>query len=103
MGRHDTYSVHAKGQRVIDRHRNRELIADEYFVIKYDKLDMEAGLYTVSVSDSHSTCDCPAAQRPTCRHRDMVAIFIEKGYIDKQNVRYNFDKKIFTIDEPKGE
>jgi len=83
----------------MDRYRGDEIIGEQYHVIKYNQIDMESGLYTVTLSEIANLCDCPAGQKPTCRHRELVETFIKKKYVDRNDVRYNFDKKEFTIFE----
>jgi hypothetical protein len=50
---------------------------DQYRITKLtDNLDVESS-YLCTFED----CDCPAGRRPTCRHRQMLPKFIERGAV----------------------
>lgn len=91
MAKKDTYSVHYQKQKLLDQFRGDRIYGDEYAVIKYDDLGAETGVYHVVMSTLGDMCDCPASQRPTCRHREMVYIFKDQGMMDKEDVRYSYD------------
>jgi hypothetical protein len=82
MAKSDTYSVHRYN--------------GQYAVTKFDKLDVERGMYLVSQYGDRDTCTCYASNKPDCRHRQMVRTFQEKNRVDS-DWRYNYDEKV----EPK--
>jgi hypothetical protein len=93
MAKKDTYSIHYQKQTLIDQYRGDRVYGDEYAVIKYDSLGIEADIYHVVCSTLGDMCTCPASQRPTCRHREMVYIFKDTGMMDRETARYNYDTK----------
>jgi hypothetical protein len=84
MAKKDTYSVHTKK-------------GESFSVLKYDALGEATGVYTVMSTPSGYTCDCPAAVRGTCRHREIVQLFRQEGMIDNPSVRYNYDNPEWII------
>jgi hypothetical protein len=84
MAKKDTYSVHTKA-------------AEVFSVLKYDALGEATGVYTVMSSPNGFQCDCPAASRGTCRHREMVQLFKHEGFVDNPHVRYNYDNPEWII------
>ena len=52
---------------------------DQYRITKFDE-DMNP---IVSYHTTLSACDCPAGERETCRHRQMLARFLERGYVNQ--------------------
>jgi hypothetical protein len=93
MARKDTYTIHSKGKRALDDFRGDRIYGDVYAVLKYDPHGVEYGVYNVTCSMLGDWCECKAMMNRSCRHRDMVYIFKEAGQIDKDNLRYDFDKK----------
>jgi hypothetical protein len=93
VAKKDTYSIHYQRQKLLDQFRGDRIFGDEYAVIKYDQLGVEGGIYHVVCSTLGDMCDCPAGQRETCRHREMVYIFKDAGMMDRETARYNYDTK----------
>lgn len=52
--------------------------ASEFRITKFDD-DLNP---VASYITSTTTCDCPAGTRPTCRHRQMLPLFLHKAAID---------------------
>ena len=50
---------------------------DLYRITKFNDDMNPEGSY---LTDGHE-CDCPAGVRPTCRHRQMLPRFIDKGHV----------------------
>jgi hypothetical protein len=96
MAKKDTYSVHSKGKKVLDDFRGDRITGDVFAVIKYDAMGGEAGAYNVITSTIGDRCDCPAGQKQTCRHREMVYIFKEQGELDSQTARYSYDTQAWV-------
>jgi hypothetical protein len=94
MAKHDTYTVHYKGQKTVDFFKSEPILGEKYDVLKYDERGIETGVYTVTVNPiAGEFCECKASHAKTCRHREMVRIFKEAFQIDKDDLRYNFDRK----------
>lgn len=51
---------------------------NEYRITKFDSLGNVESSYLCTLSE----CQCPAGVRPTCRHRDMLPKFIQRGAVD---------------------
>jgi hypothetical protein len=52
---------------------------DGYRITKFDSdMNVESSYHCTD-----TTCDCPAGQRPMCRHREMLPAFIGRGAVDK--------------------
>lgn len=74
---------------------------DEYRITKFDEhyVPVEGSSYLCT----HKECDCPAGQRPMCRHREMLPKFIAR---DKVNTgwMYDYDRggwvQAFDDDDP---
>src|SRR5882762_5890006 len=59
----------------------------KYRITKFDEhMNVEAS-YIVSRLE----CDCPAGKRPTCRHRQMLPKFLQRGTVGT-NWWYDFDR-----------
>lgn len=59
---------------------------DQYRITKFDRdMNVESS-YLVTTYE----CDCPAAARPTCRHRQMLPKFLQRKAVD-QPWFYNFE------------
>lgn len=50
-----------------------------YKITKFTDGDVESSYIT-----TRSTCNCPAGQRPTCRHRQMLPAFLNLGVVNTQ-------------------
>jgi hypothetical protein len=50
---------------------------DQYQITKFDEHMNVESSYTCTERE----CDCPAGQRPRCRHREMLPKFISRGAI----------------------
>jgi len=96
MAKGDTYAVNYRGKTLLDEYRGDRVQGDEYAVTKFDKLGGEADVYFVVRSTFGEDCTCKAAHRITCRHRQMVNIFLQAERVNG-NWRYNYDEKV----EPK--
>jgi hypothetical protein len=60
----------------------------EFTITKFDNdLNPEA-TYALSLHE----CDCPAGHRPTCRHRQMLPIFLARDAVDS-GAFYDFEGK----------
>ena len=58
-----------------------------FLITKFDQdLNVETHYVLVPAGDNPAKliCDCPAAQRPTCRHRIMVPLFIYENKTDTE-------------------
>ena len=60
---------------------------DSFLVTKFDTdLNPEATYALSAFEDDQGvlgcTCDCPAGHRPTCRHRQMLSLFIGNKHVD---------------------
>jgi hypothetical protein len=74
---------------------NLKTLDDGSFTITKFTNDLEPeSSYTVTMD----TCDCPAGQRPTCRHRQMLPSFLDVDAAD-QPMFYNFDTKEFLVQD----
>lgn len=67
---------------------------DQYRITKFDSLGEVQSSYLCTESE----CDCPAGNRDTCRHRQMLPLFIHKGAIDTHWF-YDFDRKGWVMNE----
>lgn len=47
--------------------------ADGYRITKFDN---DFNVESSYITTEHS-CDCPAGHRPSCRHRDMLGVFLK--------------------------
>jgi len=93
MAKGDTYSVHYLGKKLLDDFRGDRIHGDEYAVTKFDKMGGEADVYRVVRSTFGEECTCKAANRHTCRHREMVNVFLKAERVNG-NWRYNYDEKV---------
>lgn len=50
---------------------------DEYRITKFDQHNNVESSYLCTTSE----CECPAGVRPTCRHRDMLPKFLNRGAV----------------------
>jgi hypothetical protein len=62
---------------------------DQYRITKFDE-DMNP---IVSYHTTLSACDCPAGERETCRHRQMLVHFLEKPGSINSMWFWNHDRK----------
>lgn len=70
-----------------------------YRCIKLDKDLNPNGEYVVTIVNADEpnqfmTCACFAGSKSVCRHRTMLALFLEKGLIDTGSL-YEFDKELW--------
>jgi len=56
----------------------RTPIAGEYFIAKLDRDYNPEGIYTLSARE----CSCPRSHKHTCRHREMLPVFLKAGHVD---------------------
>src|SRR5215469_18589107 len=49
----------------------------DYIITKLTEDLIPEGSYRLSLRE----CTCPAGHRPTCRHRQMLPLFLEKGHV----------------------
>lgn len=63
---------------------------DEYRITKFVDGEPE-GSYLCTFEE----CECPAGSRPTCRHRQMLPKFIQRGAVDV-GWWYDFDRGGWT-------
>jgi hypothetical protein len=66
---------------------------NHWHVVKYDKvLKIEEDMYEVSrTGRGEWLCECAAANKETCRHRQLVHIFTQAHRIGSGKM-YDFDK-----------
>ena len=50
---------------------------DEWRITKFVDGNPESSYLT-----THHECQCPAGSRPTCRHRQMLPAFLDRGIVD---------------------
>ena len=72
---------------------------ETWSIIKFDRDHDLEGTYIVSKIYSPSApggsillCDCFASNKPTCRHREMIKIFLSDNAVDSGRT-YDYDKK----------
>ena len=66
---------------------------NSFFVEKFDSvLLLPTGHYFLQRVSKRFNCDCPAGNRPVCRHRELVEIFIDTESMDSGKL-YDYDKK----------
>lgn len=53
---------------------------DQYRITKFNRDGDTESSYLCS----HHECECPAGVRPTCRHRQMLPLFLELNLVDTQ-------------------
>lgn len=64
---------------------------DQYLITKFDR----HGEVESSYLCDHGQCQCPAGVRDTCRHRQMLPMFLEEGLVNT-NLFLNWDKRSIT-------
>jgi hypothetical protein len=52
---------------------------DQYRITKFDEDLNPLHFYYTTLSE----CNCPAGHHETCRHRQMLARFLERGYVNQ--------------------
>lgn len=67
---------------------------DEYRITKFADGEVESS-YLCSADE----CQCPAGHRPTCRHRMMLPLFINRGAVNSYWF-LDFDRKGWVSNEP---
>jgi hypothetical protein len=65
---------------------------DEYRITKFIDGNPESSYLL-----SHAECQCPAGSRPTCRHRQMLPVFLNSGIVDT-HLFLNWDNGHYTCD-----
>ncbi len=60
---------------------------DQYSITKFDAHMNVESTYLCTLEE----CNCPAGQRPTCRHREMLPKFITRGAIGTEWM-FDFDR-----------
>lgn len=68
---------------------------DNYRITKFDDLGNPESSYLVD----HETCQCPAGHRPTCRHRQMLPLFLAREAVNTFYF-YDFDRGGWVTNEP---
>jgi hypothetical protein len=65
---------------------------ERWHIVKYDKvLHIEESLYEISRTHRGEwLCECPAATKSTCRHRELVHIFTKSRKVGS-NKKYDYD------------
>jgi hypothetical protein len=53
-----------------------------YRMVKFDFLLNVQEVYNIRYSRGRLHCECFAANKPTCRHRDMIPLFVTKRAVD---------------------
>lgn len=71
---------------------------ENWSVVKMDR-DFEE-VETYHISKHVSVCSCYAGNKPTCRHRQLLAIFQDANAVDSRRA-FDFDKNRW-IDPPKA-
>ena len=65
---------------------------DQYQITKFTDGNPESSYLT-----THTDCQCPRSEHPTCRHRQMLPIFINSGLINT-HLFLNWDNGHYTCD-----
>ena len=60
-----------------------------YVMTKFDNDLNPESSYIVSISD----CSCPAGYRPTCRHRQMLPLFVIQNNFVDEPMFFDFDTR----------
>lgn len=55
-------------------------------------LDPTGDFYDLTEYAGRVSCDCPAGNKPECRHRKMYSEFVNKGIINDPRWFYDYDK-----------
>lgn len=64
---------------------------DQYLITKFDR----HGEVESSYLCDHGQCQCPAGVRDTCRHRQMLPMFLEEGLVNT-NLFINWNRRSIT-------
>lgn len=67
---------------------------DNYRITKFDDLGNPESSYLVD----HETCQCPAGERHTCRHREMLPLFLKRNAVNTFWF-YDFDRGGWVTNE----
>jgi hypothetical protein len=54
---------------------NLRRMPDGYRMVKFDDLYNVEAVYNIRFYRGRFYCDCPASNRPDCKHRQMIPIF----------------------------
>ncbi len=68
---------------------------DQYRITKFDSLGNVESTYLCTTEE----CECPAGVRLSCRHRQMLPIFIDNNKVNSFFF-YDFDRKGWVTNEP---
>jgi hypothetical protein len=61
---------------------NLKSTPDGYRMVKFDDLLNVEAIYNIRYYRKRFYCDCPASNKPNCRHRDMVREFTTHRAVD---------------------
>lgn len=61
---------------------NLRRMPDGYRMVKFDFLFNVEAVYYIRFSRGRFYCDCPAYKNVSCKHRDMVPIFLDHKAVD---------------------
>lgn len=81
---------------------------NEFVVTKFDDdLNVESSYLLISNSDG-LVCECPAGVRPSCRHRDMLPLFVKynrvnSGWVIDWDGGKEWRQYVGPIGEPESE
>ncbi len=70
---------------------------DQYRITKFDSLGNVESTYLCTTEE----CECPAGVRPTCRHRQMLPLFLKREAVNTFWF-FDFDRKGWVTNEPAG-
>ena len=61
---------------------NLKRMPNGYRMVKFDNLFNVEAVYNVRFSRGHFYCDCPASKHTSCKHREMVHVFLDHKRVD---------------------
>lgn len=61
---------------------NLRRMPDGYRMAKFDKLFALDAVYNIKFSRGRFSCDCPASNKPNCKHREMIPTFVTSRKVD---------------------
>lgn len=61
---------------------NVKRMPDGYRMVKFDNLYNVEAVYNIRFSRGRFYCDCPASNNASCKHRDMIPVFIDYKAVD---------------------
>lgn len=68
---------------------------DNWRITKFNSEGEPESSYLVD----HETCQCPAGERPTCRHRTMLPLFLHRGFVNDFHF-YDYDRGGWVTNGP---